>query len=98
MTFLTPYISAKYIFSLLGKTSLNLLLHVVQDVLEVQIIVVVLDSFSYAALKQGRRLEENAKQTDMRGGQRCQYHQRWWQSQGTMYRREQSVTEGVLRG
>jgi len=42
----------------LNKISNHLLLHVVQDVFEVQIIVVVFNSFSYAVLKQGQRLEE----------------------------------------
>lgn len=35
-----------------------LLLHIVQDVFEVQVIVVVFDPFSYTALKQGGRLTE----------------------------------------
>lgn len=37
-----------------------LFLHIVQDVFKVQVIVVVFDSLSYAALKQGRRLERVA--------------------------------------
>lgn len=39
------------------KISYNLLLHVVQNVFEVQIIVVVFNSLSYTALKQGRCLD-----------------------------------------
>lgn len=52
------------------KWSYYLLLHIVQDVFEVQIIVVVLDSFSYTTLKQGRRLEKKWRdaETQRRGG------------------------------
>lgn len=42
----------------LDKIPYYLLLHIVQDVFEVQIIVVVFNSFSYTALKQGRRLDQ----------------------------------------
>lgn len=40
-----------------------LLLHVVQDVFEVEIVVVVFYSFSYSALKQGRRLDDTEGET-----------------------------------
>lgn len=43
------------------ESSSYLLLHVVQDVFEVQVIVVVFDSFSYAALKQRRRLKTSRR-------------------------------------
>lgn len=45
-----------------------LLLHVVQDVFEVEIIVVVFNSFSYSALKQGRRLDDTEGETQRRRG------------------------------
>lgn len=45
----------------LDKMSYYLLLHIVQDVFEVQIIIVVSNSFSYTALKQGRCLDKMEK-------------------------------------
>lgn len=45
-----------------------LLLHVVQDVFEVEIVIVVFNSFSYSALKQGRRLDDTEGETQRRRG------------------------------
>lgn len=46
-------------------------MHIVQDVFEVQVVVVVFDSFSYAALEQGGRLTwREEAETQRRGGHR----------------------------
>lgn len=51
----------------LDKIPYYLLLHIVQDVFEVQIIVVVFNSFSYTALKQGRCLDQMKRGRNTRG-------------------------------
>lgn len=89
------------------KISYNLLLHIVQDVFEVQIIVVVLYSFSYAALKQGRCLDKKGEIQKHRGGHCYEHSQKkmavrkssevnWLWLEGiikVVYRNVQAVTD-----